>query len=298
VCVKSQIARASREAYHARIMGQALRRPAANRRVVDLFVLSLICFAFAALTAPDALARQGRKKSPRQSESDQSRAAREQLAKARADFVQATKDYKATLEKSLVYLQTDVQRKTEALAKYKELYAGGLVSRHELEEGQNALAVAQAKVEEARKHMAEADNLIAETLAEERAAEQMAKAPPLAPGGYMRTAAYVRYNGFAAWALSDAVKIKNFYFEKFGQPLPISAFGQTAVHDRLGYDHHNAMDVAVQPDSPQGLALIAYLRSAGIPFMAFRYAVPGSATGAYIQVGRPSHRIAASVTTH
>jgi hypothetical protein len=51
------------------------------------------------------------------------------------------------------------------------------------------------------------------------------------------------------------------------------------------------MDVAVQPDSPEGEALMAYLRSQGIPFIAFRHAVPGSATGAHIHIGRPSHRI-------
>jgi hypothetical protein len=73
--------------------------------------------------------------------------------------------------------------------------------------------------------------------------------------------------------------------------MPISAFGQTAVHDQLGFDHRNAMDVAVSPDSAEGQALMGYLRSAGIPFIAFRYAVRGSATGAHIHVGYPSHRI-------
>ncbi|MGH9825308.1 MAG: hypothetical protein ACREDR_18920, partial [Blastocatellia bacterium] len=55
---------------------------------------------------------------------------------------------------------------------------------------------------------------------------------------------------------------------------------------------HDAMDVAVQPDSPRGEALMEYLRKAGIPFIAFRHAVPGSATGAHIHIGKPSHRIA------
>ncbi|HUK91767.1 MAG TPA: hypothetical protein VLZ81_15295, partial [Blastocatellia bacterium] len=68
--------------------------------------------------------------------------------------------------------------------------------------------------------------------------------------------------------------------------------GQTPVHDKLGFDHRDALDVAVQPDSAEGEALMAYLRSQRIPFIAFRHAVPGSATGAHIHVGRPSHRIA------
>jgi hypothetical protein len=74
--------------------------------------------------------------------------------------------------------------------------------------------------------------------------------------------------------------------------LPVSAFGQTALHDRMGFDHRNALDVAVHPDSPEGRALMQYLLDAGIPFMAWRGAVPGSSTGAHIHVGQPSPRIA------
>jgi hypothetical protein len=51
------------------------------------------------------------------------------------------------------------------------------------------------------------------------------------------------------------------------------------------------MDVAVHPDSAEGAALMSYLRSQGIPFIAFRQAVAGSATGAHIHIGYPSHRI-------
>jgi hypothetical protein len=50
------------------------------------------------------------------------------------------------------------------------------------------------------------------------------------------------------------------------------------------------MDVAVHPDSAEGRALIAYLRGNGIPFIAFRSAVPGSATGAHVHIGYPSHK--------
>ena len=39
------------------------------------------------------------------------------------------------------------------------------------------------------------------------------------------------------------------------------------------------------------VALIAYLRSNGIPYIAFRSAVAGAATGAHIHVGYPSHRL-------
>ena len=53
------------------------------------------------------------------------------------------------------------------------------------------------------------------------------------------------------------------------------------------------MDVAVHPDSAEGLGLMDHLRSAGIPFIAFRRAVAGEATGAHVHIGQPSRRITA-----
>ena len=95
-----------------------------------------------------------------------------------------------------------------------------------------------------------------------------------------------------AWSLSEAAGIKQFFAGRFGRVLPIGAFGQSALHNRWGYDHRNAMDVGVNPDSNEGQALMGYLRANGIPFTAFRFAVPGVATGPHIHIGLPSHKIA------
>jgi len=84
--------------------------------------------------------------------------------------------------------------------------------------------------------------------------------------------------------------IKGFFTSTFGRTLPVSAFGQTRLHDRFGFDHRNSVDVALNPDSAQGRALLGQLRGFGVPFIAFRRAIPGIATGAHIHVGRPSHR--------
>jgi len=101
----------------------------------------------------------------------------------------------------------------------------------------------------------------------------------------------MRYSGAGAWAISQASKVEGFFAAEFGRPLPVSAFGQSTTHNRLGFDHHNSIDVAVHPDSKEGKALIDYLRTNGIPFLAFRSAIPGVATGAHIHIGYPSHRI-------
>jgi hypothetical protein len=56
-------------------------------------------------------------------------------------------------------------------------------------------------------------------------------------------------------------------------------------------DHRNALDIAVQPASTEGRELMAYLRKAGIPFIAFRGQVRSMSTGAHIHIGRPSPQI-------
>ena len=84
--------------------------------------------------------------------------------------------------------------------------------------------------------------------------------------------------------------IKSFFISKFGRTLPVSAFGQTRLHSRLGFDHRNGVDVALSPDSPAGQSFLTKLRGFGVPFIAFRHAVPGIATGAHIHVGKPSKR--------
>jgi hypothetical protein len=208
----------------------------------------------------------------------------DRVAKAKAEVAAAANDYKASLEKLRALQESDVRTASETVEKRKELLAQAIISKKELEESERALSAAQDKVANTKRQMAESDTLIAEATAE----AELAK---LGPGAYQATGAMIRYNGPAHWVLTDAAKVQGFFALRFNHALPISAFGQTAVHDHMGFDHHNAMDVAVSPDSSEGQALMAYLRSVGIPFIAFRYAVPGSATGAHIHIGYPSHRL-------
>lgn len=77
----------------------------------------------------------------------------------------------------------------------------------------------------------------------------------------------------------------------FHEPLPVSARGETAVHRALGFDHTGRVDVAVTPDSPEGVWLRKYLETKGIPYYAFRVAIPGKATGAHIHIGPGSTRL-------
>lgn len=92
------------------------------------------------------------------------------------------------------------------------------------------------------------------------------------------------------WRLSEAEKIKAYFFVKFNKPLPLSAFGQSDLHTRWGLDHRNAMDVGLHPDSVEGRTLIGYLRAEAIPFAVFRAPIPGVATGPHIHIGNRSSR--------
>jgi hypothetical protein len=219
-----------------------------------------------------------------------------ELARLRAQLVQATKDYKASLERLLPLYEAEVARAEDRLSKTKELFEQGIVSKREFEKEEAAEAEARAKVASLRESLKKADEQIAEVFVEEQAEEASARNPPRpatrAVGGILTTTAYIRYGGTRAWSLSEAGAVEQFFAGRFGRQLPISSFGQSPVHDRWGFDHHNAMDVGVSPDSPEGRALMDYLRASGIPFTAFRYAIPGTATGPHIHVGRPSHRVA------
>jgi len=212
-----------------------------------------------------------------------------ELAQLREEFIKATGEYKTSLAKLLAIYERNVTRAEEKLAQTQRLYAEGLVSKNQLSDNENAVAAAKDKVNEAKRQLADADAQIAGTLLEAQAEAQMAKAP-LRKGSLLRTTSYIRYTGAGTWALSDAWKVQRFFLDSFKKQLPVGVFGQGAIHDRWRLDHRNAMDVSLHPDGPEGQLLMNYLRANGIPYLAFRVAIPGTATGPHIHIGRPSHR--------
>ncbi len=209
-----------------------------------------------------------------------------ELARLRADLLEKMKESRASSEKLLALHEEEKTRVSEEYEKRRVLYYQGLISRAELNQAERALAAMIIRVDEDKHWLTESDIAITEASLR----DELLRLPGLATGGYSQTATLVRFNGATRWSLADAPKIEQFFLHAFGHALPISAFGQTATHDRLRFDHRNAMDVALQPDSNEGKALLSYLRQAGIPFIAFRHAVPGAATGAHIHIGKPSMR--------
>ncbi|MGH9882178.1 MAG: transglycosylase SLT domain-containing protein, partial [Pyrinomonadaceae bacterium] len=120
----------------------------------------------------------------------------------REDFIKASEDYKASLQQLLVFYENDVKKLTEHSAKWKELYADGLISRQEYEKGAGDITEAQVKVDEVRKQIATTEITIAEARREPQPDElrhaEMAALSQNAPSwttGNARIDALIRQNG-------------------------------------------------------------------------------------------------------
>ncbi len=247
-----------------------------------------LCLAVLAWSFVPYEAHGQKKRATKRTRAKQSRPVNE-LTRLREEFVKATNEYKASLEKLRSSYEKDVTKAEARLATSKDLFEQGLMSRKDLEASERAVADAKGKVNETAQRMTTADAQIASTLLEADAEKTIAKTR-IAKGGLVRTASYVRFNGGGSWSLSDAWRVQRFFQESFKKPLPISVFGQGSIHERWRLAHHNSIDVSLHPDGLEGQALLLFLRNNGIPFLAFRGAIPGTATGPHIHIGRPSHR--------
>jgi hypothetical protein len=207
---------------------------------------------------------------------------------ARRDVLAATRIYRESLERVARVHEAEAARATERAEHFARLFEQGLVARQDVEDARRLAAIAAERVTGVRREMAQAEMLAAEA----EARSVLAALPPPRPDAYHVRPALIRYDGAGAWSLAMVPRLERFFARAFGRPLPVSAIGQTPVHDRLGFDHGDAVDLAVHPDTAEGRALMDHLRSQRIPFIAYRRAVAGSATGAHIHVGPPSDRVA------
>ena len=213
-----------------------------------------------------------------------------ELEKLRDEYINTTKELKASLEKLLALYESSEKKAEARYAQSQKLFEAGLISKNQLEENELAITAEKNKVNGVKQQIASADTQIAQTLIEIEGDKQIAKFGRLRKGAYVQTTSFIRYSGAGAWVLSNAGKIQNFFLQRFNRPLPVAVFGQGAIHDRWRLDHRNAMDISLNPDGAEGQALMEFLRRNGIPFSAFRGAIPGVATGPHIHIGLPSHR--------
>ena len=256
-----------------------------------LRLLLLFCFlCVSAFLVSETSAAAAQRKRPAKPTPKATAEPADELSKLRDSYIKTTKEYKASLQKLLALYEASEHKAEQRLAQSKDLYEDGLLSKKQVEESERALTVEKGRVSGVEQQIASADTQIAETLIEIEGDKQIAKIGRIAKGRLVQTSSFIRFNGASGFVLSNAGKIQKFFSDKFSRPLPIAVFGQGAIHDRWRLDHHNAMDISLNPDGPEGQALMEFLRTNGIPFSAFRGAIPGVATGPHIHIGMPSHR--------
>lgn len=209
---------------------------------------------------------------------------RQSLAELSAEVARTTQTYRDAVARSLPQHEVNVREAVAALEERRKLHVAGALPAAYVDEAERALAAAVRELEDAQQALDEADRLLFEAALQQR----LARLPPLPRGGFEDLATLVRFNGASPWSLKNVPALEQRFLAAFGRSLPISAFGQTRVHDRLGLDHRTAIDVAVHPDSAEGRWLMQDLRQAGIPFIGVRGVVPGASTGAHIHVGSES----------
>jgi hypothetical protein len=171
--------------------------------------------------------------------------------------------------------------------KRRKLFQEGQLGKEQVVEAEKTFVAVLKRVHEMRHTVDETDIAITEAVL----GEKVLRMPALPENGFSETAELARFNGGFKWSLKEAPRLEKYFSQAFGRRLPATAIGQTAIHNRLGFDHRDALDVALHPDSAEGKALITHLRKTGIPFTAFRGAVTGASTGPHIHIGKPSGRL-------
>jgi len=204
----------------------------------------------------------------------------ETLAKMRESLAQDRRQL-AQLEGEQSALRAEVIRQ-------RRLLQEGGIAKEQVQQIEQAFVAALKRVHAMRDTVTETDIAITEAIL----GEKVLRMPALPIGGFSQTAELTRFNGPFKWSIAEAPRVERFFSQTFGRRLPVTALGQSATHNRLGFDHRDSIDIGLHPDSGEGQALTNYLRKSGIPFLAFRGAVPGTATGPHIHVGRPSGRLA------
>ena len=229
------------------------------------------------------------KKSAAQTKKPASPPPQTELQQLRDRYIATTKEYKESLQKLLRLYQDSLNKANQRHENSQKLFEAGLLSKRDLEESERVVTDAKLKIATTEQQIAGADTQIAQALVEVETEKQMKKLASRR-GALMQTTSLIRFTGAGHWLLSQASSIESFFQQTFKRPLPVAVFGQGAIHNQWRLDHRNAMDISLRPDEPEGQVLIDFLKRNGIPFSAFRTAIPGVATGPHIHIGMPSHR--------
>jgi hypothetical protein len=196
-----------------------------------------------------------------------------------------------TLEQAdqmLFVAQRLVMRRQRASIEMQQLVESGVISRSEAEASGADFDRAQTELHLAQTRV----NLIVQMTEALRLQKSIANAESDAESHpEWAGKVYTKYDGSGIFTPADFQKVSGAFEAKFAHALPVSADGETATHRAMGFDHRGRVDVALNPDLPEGMWLMKFLQANRIPYFAFRMAVPGKATGAHIHMGPQSTRL-------
>ncbi len=178
-------------------------------------------------------------------------------------------------------------RRRKQLDKMRGLVDAGVAARNELQPFEEQAGFARNQLELARTRAR-----LCHELGEMARAEQMRQWRPQQGARGAKDA--VRFDGNGVFTPEQFQRVAAAFEGRFGKALPVSAMGETAVHRALGFDHRGRVDVALDPDAPEGVWLRRYLEARRIPYFAFWHAAAGKATGAHIHMGPESTRLGAA----
>jgi hypothetical protein len=181
------------------------------------------------------------------------------------------------------------QRQSNLVRLWQELLDSGVVSRAEmrpvsveLETRRHVLDLARERIRtiELRRQM-EREELVLGRALESGTSRQ----------------AMLKFEGSGHFYRRDFELIADQFEQQFHYALPVTARGQTRLHQALGLDHRGKIDVGLNPETPEGIWLRQFLEERQIPYIAFRMAVRGAATAPHIHLGTGSTRLAV-IRTH
>ncbi len=178
-----------------------------------------------------------------------------------------------------------VERQRKIVDDRRALVDSGILARSDFEALEQELTARESVVELVNNRVKLLDELKQMAEAEKRLEALQSSARSL-------SSVMIRYDGNGLFQLSDLKVISGQFERKFHHALPVSALGQTALHQSMGLDHRNRVDVPLNPNEPEGLWLRGLLERLHIPYLAFRSAFAGAATAPHIHIGLGSSRLA------
>ena len=127
------------------------------------FVPRILASALVVIATVSAASAQSKTAKAKSQKAEQAQKAEptDDIQKFRQDFIKAAEEYRASLNELSTSYEGSVTKAKEQQSKLEELYKDGLISRVEFEGTGKSVEEAQAKLDDVRKQIAEADATIA-----------------------------------------------------------------------------------------------------------------------------------------